>query len=67
LINKKKRYLLLFMLLPLTITALVSKVAVAILTFVYIRFIHEGIIAGSQLHKKLEFHEQGKVGRNKHI
>jgi len=55
------------MLLPLTITALVSKVAVAILTFIYIRLIHEGIIAGSQLHKKLEFHEQGKVRRNKHI
>ena len=58
--SKLKRYSIWTLQLPLTLICLFVNMLVAIITFTYIRVIHRGIYMGRQMHKDLEFHEQGK-------
>ena len=58
-INKYKKYIILSAQLPLSITGLLVKFAVAIISFTYLRWVRKGIHMGKRLDTYLDCHEKG--------
>jgi len=54
-----KKYIIMTLQLPLIIIGILVKLPIAILAFIYIRWVRKGIYQGTKLHNYLESHEQG--------
>ena len=60
-ISKRKRLLVNMLQLPLTLTGIVIKYAIAIIAFTYFRWVRQGIYLGSKLNTYIETHELGII------
>lgn len=58
-INPWKKYIIMILQLPLTLIGICVKLPVAIITFIYIRWIRKGIHQGNKLHNYIETQELG--------